>query len=235
MTLVAAYRFEEAAAGPFLSSVAGAPPLVLTADPGIVSSVAAKLNLGIETAGGLFVTAAIAGTTTATPLAAIRSLSLALWFKHVDGSGFSAPEVFLKNGTQVFKLTLGQPGSSAPAGFAIDAGADEQSLTAGGTPATGTWKHVVITWDNTTNTLKCYENGALFTSATNALVSFTLDWATLEINQQSSTDNIKDMLCIYSHVLTLAEVQALYASGAGHDPSTDPTDLPRPVTMKGCA
>lgn len=101
-------------------------------------------------------------------------------------------------------------------GRAGDAEAAQSLLTSSSTVTAGTWAHVVGVWNYTSDTIACYINGSLLSSAS---VSFTAS-ATSDTNATTiaiASDGASDYLAcsfddvrIYSRALSADDALALY-------------------------
>ncbi len=129
-----------------------------------------------------------------------------------------------------------QHGNGGPTLLAhlIDSNGGDHTMIATGFFSTGTWVHLVVTYDRTTGFGRIYKNGELVTE--NNIGVYRMRTSTMLFLGQhhdggARYKGVLDELSLYNKPLSLSEVQALYAAGAsGKAPLDD--NLP-PVVSAG--
>jgi hypothetical protein len=208
MALIAAYRFEETSNDDRVGQVGGEPNL--SATEGTWNNTTGILNdCATSTTGGIL------GTGSMGTLEDVRSVSISIWVKVVSGA-FAKLELW-GDGTPI-QFDFGEPSvTAAGATLNTDGGIDNVVVT--GTMPDVIWRNYVLTFNNSTGEAKLYENGSLVDTQTNALVVYTADKTSININSPSAGEALFDMLLIYDSVIDGAAVSTLYNSGAGFDPT----------------
>jgi len=97
-------------------------------------------------------------------------------------------------------------------------GSGKTIASAGSTITTGTWYHMLVSWNASTNTLSRSINGATPSTTTGA--ASPANSADFNIGYQTSFfywDGLIDQFCLWHRELTSGERSELYGSGSGID------------------
>lgn len=100
-------------------------------------------------------------------------------------------------------------------------GAVNTYVTDPNVPPVNAWTHYVVTYDNTTTTMKLYRNGSNVSTATNAAMAWTGSAGKLSIGSYGAGNVFNgyiDNARVYNSVLTAANVESIYTSESGWVP-----------------
>lgn len=149
------------------------------------------------------------------------ALSISVW---VNLAAVNSDQMFVTKDTDTGRSYVlsyqYEGGTQQKFGFYINGGT--AVYASGAVPSTGTWYHVVGTYDpaDSGGTLRIYRDGSLIATLTGAGTSINSNSTTVMIGRRAypsfedNLDGTLDDVRIYNVKLTDSEVSALYAAGA---------------------
>lgn len=213
MALVEVYRLDETGTADRLPQIGNGPAMVvdgaITNDTGILGNGAKYAEVG-----------SVGGDVSAGALASVRDWSISLWVKHLSWGGFVATEFRLRStdfNTQV-GISLGGEATQISAFTSL---AFVPVMANGGIPSLDQWYHVVATWNNAANRIRCYVNGSLISEDDDPAIEVVEDMVRIDLAANFTNTAIVDQVCIYDEEVDSTVVTQLYNSGAGFDPTAE--------------